>query len=386
MKIMNYGYIWYGSAAALVKTLKGKYKIPASTIGGILIYLAYHFAFQYFSYKQIETRYSRQVGQMVITGFKGTNEADIDNVVDYVQKGYVGGVILFGGTEARERQRSNILNPRQLIVLTSYLQQKATIPLIIATNQEGGLRDNLIDISKLPLIGIKDAFGVKDADLWKDYKQNGREMLLFGFNANLAPAVDIPTSTSKVRITEDVDEISRISKVFIHAYKAAGVKTCLKHFPGIRDYLEPRDLTQYRVQKQVELYRDLINSEHIDMIMVSRDYADLDHGMPGFMSKKTIDYLRSEFNFHGVILTDSIESIENFSKEEVIIKAINAGANIIVTSNSKVYDSQAGKIVHDIIIKAISKGQIDPAKIEESYDRVLALKHRLGENTKDVTF
>lgn len=376
--VMHYGLSWYSSSLSLFKTLKSKYKIPVSTIGGLIIYLAYHYTYQYLIYKQVEARYSKQVGQMIMVGFQGTDEKDLDGIVKNIESGYVGGVILFGGTEAKERNRSNVVNPRQLIVLTSFLQHRATIPLLIATNQEGGKRDNLSAITKTPLVGIHEAMELPDIDLVRAYAQSGRDMLLFGFNTNLAPVIDLPSNVDKDTIKQNVDNLFRVSKTFIRTYKSSGVKTCLKHFPGIRDYKESKDLTQYRLQRQIELYKSLIDSEHVDMIMVSREYADLDHGMPGFMSKKTIDYLKTHFDFEGVILTDSIESIGSFSKEEIIIKSINAGANIIVDSNSKNYDPEVAKTIHNVIIKAIVRNQIEPSKIEASYDKIMALKNRLG--------
>lgn len=75
---------------------------------------------------------SSDVGQLLITGFRGTTPSDIEveKVRRFIEDGYVAGVILL---------RRNIRSPEQLLRLTSSLQSaSADYPVIIAIDQEGG--------------------------------------------------------------------------------------------------------------------------------------------------------------------------------------------------------------------------------------------------------
>src|SRR5678815_4533604 len=71
-----------------------------------------------------------QIGQLLMVGFPGKEPTP--EVLDLIQAGHVGGIILFS---------RNLESPRQILHLTSTLQQAARsaghpYPLLIATDQE----------------------------------------------------------------------------------------------------------------------------------------------------------------------------------------------------------------------------------------------------------
>src|SRR5512146_1305231 len=75
----------------------------------------------------------QQVGQLLMVGFSGTTATP--GVLDLIQSGHVGGVILFS---------RNFKSPQQTLALTSSLQAAARaaghpFPLLIATDQENGI-------------------------------------------------------------------------------------------------------------------------------------------------------------------------------------------------------------------------------------------------------
>jgi beta-N-acetylhexosaminidase len=60
-----------------------------------------------------------------------------------------------------------------------------------------------------------------------------------------------------------------------------------------------------------------------------------------------------------------------------IVKAVNAGIDILVFSNVKYRDPKLGEKVHAAITEAVHDGRIAPAKIEEAYERIVLLKRRM---------
>jgi beta-N-acetylhexosaminidase len=68
----------------------------------------------------------------------------------------------------------------------------------------------------------------------------------------------------------------------------------------------------------------------------------------------------------------------NFSREQMIKLAINAGVDILCFSNNVPANEQVTyEELHSIIKKLISGGEISEARITESYNRVMALKKKL---------
>ncbi len=93
----------------------------------------------------------------------------------------VGGVILFS---------RNIKEPEQLAALTRSLQKPADQPLLISTDQEGGLVNRIQGLTHFPSNMVLGAGG--DANLARLQGQAmGRELRVCGINMNLAPVLDL---------------------------------------------------------------------------------------------------------------------------------------------------------------------------------------------------
>jgi beta-N-acetylhexosaminidase len=81
-----------------------------------------------------------------------------------------------------------------------------------------------------------------------------------------------------------------------------------------------------------------------------------------------------------VVVSDDMEMgavRERYGLEDSVVRALNAGVDILVFSNVKSRDTELGAKVHAIIAQAVRDGRIPRAKIEAAYGRIAALKHRL---------
>jgi hypothetical protein len=106
----------------------------------------------------------------------------------------------------------------------------------------------------------------------------------------------------------------------------------------------------------------------------------VDENYPATLSDNFLQgILRNQIGFKGVIISDDMQMaaiIDNYGVEESVIRAVNAGNDIIYFfNNSKAgYDGQIAYKVRDIIFNAVKNGKIREERITESYDRIIALK------------
>jgi beta-N-acetylhexosaminidase len=68
---------------------------------------------------------------------------------------------------------------------------------------------------------------------------------------------------------------------------------------------------------------------------------------------------------------------ERYSLEDRVIKAIDAGIDLLVFANVKSRDPDLGTKIHSIIADAVRDGSIPRVKIEAAYQIIVTLKRRL---------
>ena len=93
------------------------------------------------------------------------------------------------------------------------------------------------------------------------------------------------------------------------------------------------------------------------------------------------DILRNELGFDGVIVSDDMQMgaiTEHFGFEDALVRAINAGCDLLILSNNnQTYDENIAENAIQIIKKAIDDGKVSEQKINESYERIQKLKQKL---------
>jgi beta-N-acetylhexosaminidase len=74
---------------------------------------------------------------------------------------------------------------------------------------------------------------------------------------------------------------------------------------------------------------------------------------------------------------------DHYSLEERVIRALNAGVDLLVFSNVKSRDTELGVKLHEIIADAVRDGRISRIRIEKAYGKIRLLKRRLAQ--KDLS-
>lgn len=337
-----------------------------------------------------------KIGQMILVGFRGTSLNEDSKIIQQIKAGKVGSVILFDKDLLTKSQR-NVQSKSQVSQLNHQLQSAATkIPLFISVDQEGGKVCRLKkEYGFLPTVSAEYLGKRNNLDSTFYYGERlARELEETGFNVNFAPDVDVNTNPNNPAIgklsrsfSSKPEIVSQHAAQVINAHHAHNILTAIKHFPGHGSAYNDSHLGVTDVSaswKPLELipYKDLISQGKCDFIMTAHIFnRNLDPDVPATLSKKVITgLLRDSLHYQGVIISDDLQmkAISSvYRMEETVEKSINAGVDILLFGNNLDYDEDIPEKVLVIVKKLIAEGKISEERINESYNRIMALKGRL---------
>lgn len=336
----------------------------------------------------------RQIAQMLMIGFRGMELKPDMTVYNDIKKLGIGGIILFDYDAPLKIYKRNITSPKQLKKLIAGLQAAAPVKLLVAIDQEGGKVNRLKTRYGFPPTVSAQYIGkVNNADTTaKHAAAMAKTLSNLGFNLNFAPAVDLNVNPAcpiigKVErsFSADIEVVVQHATICLEEQQKQGVTGCIKHFPGhgssaADTHLGITDVTNTWTAQELEPFRQLIAAAKVDVVMTSHVFnAHLDGEYPATMSKKIITgILREQLGFTGVVVTDDLAMgalVDHYSLDEILLKAIEAGADLLCLSNNgKSYDDHIARKAVDIIFKAVKQGRITPERINASYSRIMALK------------
>jgi beta-N-acetylhexosaminidase len=321
---------------------------------------------------------AKLLGQRVMVALPGTSASA--GLLRRIRAGEVGAVILFA---------RNIASDRQVRALTGALQGAARAggnpPLLIAVDQEGGQVSRFANgppSLSPPRIGASGSTKVAFNQGWL----TGRYLRSRGVNMDLAPVVDVPTSSGAFIWREgrafsfSASDVGKYATSFALGLQAAHVAATAKHFPGVGSATTNTDFRRDEVrpnatQRQATLrpYQSLI-PRGLDAVMVATaGFPAYDTtGASAALSSPVIGgLLRGQLGFAGVAITDSLSSPTGHDEITAGVVAAQAGADVLLY-----VDSAPGELA--ALESALARGRITRAQAASSYGRIVALKRRLG--------
>ncbi len=338
----------------------------------------------------------RKLAQMLLLGFPGETLEPGSPIDEAIRVYGVGGVVLFDNNVDLGVTNRNITEPLKLKRLTADLAHASEIPLFIALDQEGGVVARLKERYGFPPSVSAGYLGKKnDPELTvKAADSISATMKEYGFNLNLAPVVDLnknpanPVIAFKERsFSDNPEQVVIHAGEFIKSHHRKNILTCLKHFPGhgsFRDdsHLGLVDVTSWWGEDELIPYRKLIEQGLCDMVMTAHTFnRDIDPEYPATMSKSTVDgILRKRLGFQGVVISDDLYMgaiIQHYSYEMAIEKAINAGVDLLIVANDKLYRPDIMPHTIKFLASLVREGKIPEKRIDEACGRIMALKKRL---------
>lgn len=338
----------------------------------------------------------QRAGLLVMRGFRGTQVTSTDAVVEDLCRRNLGSVVLFDVDGPGGGGERNIASPDQVRALTDSLRAAAgDLPPLISIDQEGGLVARLKERYGFAATSSARQLGDSgDPDVTEAAAGALADTLVrAGINMNLAPVVDVdvwgdnPIIGGKARsFSTDPEEVAAHAGAFIRAHRDRGVLTCLKHFPGHGSSREDShvgftDVTKTWSRDELIPFRRLLEAGLVDSIMTAHIFnAAFDDTYPATLSRAVIDgLLREELSFDGVVITDDMGMgavSKEFGFAEAVARSLGAGVDVLALANQTTYEEDITETAVDLIVELVSSGRLPESRVDESAERVLALRRR----------
>ncbi|MFP4560675.1 MAG: glycoside hydrolase family 3 protein [Thiohalorhabdus sp.] len=339
-----------------------------------------------------------RIGQMLMVGFRGTLPGPEHPILEDIRDRRIGGVILFDRDVAAASDRRNIRSPAQVRRLTARLQKAAERPLLIAVDQEGGRVSRLPpERGFTPTPSAAELAAAGPEATRRAAGETARQLGSLGLNLNLVPVLDLARNPDSPVIAglersfgADPGSVARHAAAVVHAHRAAGVLTSVKHFPGHGSARGDThrglvDITRTWDPAELAPYRRLLARGLVDTVMVGHlMHRGLDPEWPASLSRRVIHGLvRKELGFEGVVILDDLQMgaiREHHELRTVVRRALEADADILLFGNNLVYEPRIAARVHGIIREMVRSGRVSEERIDRSYRRIQTLKERVGTN------
>ena len=329
-----------------------------------------------------------KIARMLVVGFRGRTLEDLDWLKHYVAVLGVGGVILFDRDQETGQPR-NVESPEQVRALVAEI--KALAPqreVIVAIDQEGGIVTRLSPKHGFPALASEAAIGEtgdSNVQAWADGLV--ATLAAAGINLNFAPVVDLNVNPDNPAVgaldrafSEDAAVVSRDAEIELQAHRAKGIRTALKHFPGLGSATANTDfgvadVTATWTSKELDPYRALIGTGLMDLVMAAHVVnGQIEANVPASLSTATITgLLRGELGWEGIVVTDDLQAAaitETFGADDAVALAIEAGCDLLLFANQQLYDPERALKVIDLVERLVEQGRIPESRIDESVARL----------------
>lgn len=331
---------------------------------------------------------TRTIGQCLIVGFSGAEPDDPGTrmLLDHAAAGRVGGVLLLD---------RNVRSAEQVRRLTRAIARAGgRHRVLIAADQEGGAIQRLgpgAGFAALPGARTLGRDGIARADAV--HARMAADLSASGVNVNLGPVVDLARDGGQGVIgrpgraySADPRVVARMAESFVDAHRRAGIITVPKHFPGHGSTAQDSHATLPDIaatwrDDELVPYRALIGRGAAPAVMtghlVHPRFSDRD-GLPASLSVRATRALRRGLGFPGVIVTDDLHMeavrLAVGSDEEAAVRALAAGADLLILSAHPRFDPGMVRRVHDAVAGAVARGRLGRPALARAAGRIAAMK------------
>jgi beta-N-acetylhexosaminidase len=321
-----------------------------------------------------------KIAQLVVPWIPGTYAAyDAEAFARmqlWVDSLHVGGLIVSVGS------------PLDIAAKLNRLQERSALPLLIASDLEGGTSIRFNGGTPLPPnMGV--AATGSDSAAYQMGRITALEGRAVGVHLAFAPVADVNNNPDNPIINtrsygEDPTTVGRMVAAEIRGLQDNGMLATAKHFPGHGDtgtdsHLElPVIASDWSRLDSVELvpFRSaiaagvkVVMSAHIALPAIDRGELRPGTVAPGVLT----GILRDSLAFDGLVVTDALNmgGITNAYGADASVRAFLAGADLLLQP------ADPGAAIA-AMEAAVARGEITPERLDRSLKRVLQNKSDLG--------
>lgn len=289
----------------------------------------------------------------------------------------------FGGYLLFQRDFDN-KTKKEVVDMIDSFQNASKIPLIVATDEEGGKVTRIsgnTNLVQTPFKSSSELYKEGGFEAVKKDTVNKSEVLEdLGINVNLAPVVDVATDPDSYMyertIKEDTKTTSDYAKTVIEASKGSKVSYTLKHFPGYGDNADTHNTSATDNRTYSKIMEDDIPpfragiKAGAEAVLVSHTIVPaMDKDNPSSLSASTHNVLRNELGFTGIVITDDL-AMGAVNVDNAVTKAIKAGNDLLIVTD---YEDSIKEVKN-----AIEDGTLSEEIVDKMAFRVLAWKYYKG--------
>ena len=325
-----------------------------------------------------------QIGQMIIAGFPSL-EVD-DQARALVSDYQVGNFILF----ARNMKTADQV-AKMCAGLSDMTFEKIGLAPFISADQEGGLVSRITDGAALFPGALALAAGAKEDEIRQVGKNCGEMLRAMGINVNFAPVLDVNIEPLNPIIGirsfgDDPQRVADLGCAMAEGMVEGGVIATLKHYPGhgnvaTDSHLDlPTNETDPDVLEKTEFlpFKQAFDRGAPAIMSCHIRFPKIDPELPATLSPVILtEMLRKKQGFQGLVFTDCMEMDaiqKGWGTAEGAVLAVLAGCDVLCIS----HHIEAVKAACDAIYEAVQSGRIPRTRIQETYDRIVAAKTRMG--------
>ena len=338
-----------------------------------------------------------RIGQMILVGFRGMNAVEAAPAMRNIAAGNIGAVVVYD-VDAETGGPRNIQSREQVSDLVTAIKAASEIPVLVTVDAEGGFYHRLKEKYGFGPATPAAEMGERN-DLGFTHSAAGAIATMLaevGIDMNLAPVLDLlnpsnlTISARRRSFASSPLSVAAHAREFVLAHHEMGVLTAAKHFPGmggiLRPYVSGRgEVIEAWSSDELVPYQSLISEGLLDAVLTTRvTHTELDPEYPGSLSSKIVDgLLRAEMGFKGVAISDAMEMLAIWDLhgfEQGTILAVNAGVDMLLFCNESgvvPYSDDRAPDAVDVIMRAVDRGEITEARIDQACGRILALKSRI---------
>lgn len=330
-----------------------------------------------------------KIGQMIIVGMDSNHITD--RLVNLITNYKIGGVILY------RKNFSSYQDLLKLIKDIKNLNSSNKLPLFIAVDQEGGR------VNRMPkeFKNLPPAYVISNVNNLKLLKEaadiTGKMLFDIGFNMNFAPVLDIKRFENSHAIGdrcfgENKEDVCKYGIETMKEFKKNNIIPVVKHFPGHgatnkdSHYTLPSiDDIKLIESEDIIPFKEAIKQD-ADAIMIGHiKIKNLTNGLPASLSRKCIKYIRKNYKYNKLLITDDLKMKAirfKYGAKQSVVKAFEAGNDIIVF---KFNQKEEIKSINNIISLA-KNNKIKESRINRSVNRIIKIKekYKLSDTEKSI--
>jgi len=319
-----------------------------------------------------------RLGQLfMVAAYSNRDETHYQEINQLIKDYNIGGLIFFQG------------GPHRQAALNNRYQKAAKVPLMIAMDAEWGVGmrlDSVLDFPKQMTLGaIQD-----ERWIYEMGKEVANQFKLMKMHINFAPVVDVNVNPNNPVIGyrsfgENKFNVAQKGSAYMKGLQDQRIMANAKHFPGHGDtdadshYSLPVIKHDTARMNATELYpfKQLMKDSLLSVMVAHLQIPAYDdrENMPTTLSERVVtQLLKEELAFDGLAFTDAMNMqgvAKYYEPGEADVKALQAGNDVIL------FPLDVPKAIKQVK-KALKKGQLDQASIDERVKNVLKAKYWLG--------